>query len=345
MKTFKLFLKSLISNNACIEGGRHRPWWLASLILLFSAVLALVPIFVKAITTQGDAGIASNAYALDFATERFVESINDNEVDMVIKSQDDGTKYLEVDPAKWNTVYTVKDTIAESYNVYQHKNSSDQVDFEVYYFQELNDDIINQVTVKKTINEEGKETQSQRTTSAMVLARNEFRIYIVNTQTKKAVSSIVCDYKYFNLDYNLRDLNGKKTTAEAFALPAADFASYQADFWNNFRDFCKKGYNTVRIRTAWATTGISAAIDVGLVLFFGFMIWVITRGKNNPFRVYTVWESQKISWWCALTPAILACGLGFAFANFAQVVFPLLIGVRIMWLAMRSLRPENVPAK
>lgn len=345
MKTFKLFLKSLISNNACVEGGRHRPWWLASIILLFSAVLSLIPVFVKSITTQGDAGIASNAYALDVATEKFVENLNDNGVDMIVKVKDDGSQFLSVDAAQWNTVYTTKDVVNNKYAVYQHVNKDAEVDFEVFYFESFNDDILKEITTVVTTSEDGKKTESSRKSSYIAFSKTEFRVYIANTQTKKAASSIPCDYKYFPIDYNIRDLNGKKTTAEAFSMAAADFQEYQKGYWNNFKDFCKKGYNTVRIRTAWATTGISAAINVGLTLFFGFMIWVITRGKNNPFRVYTVWESQKIAWWAALTPAILTTGLGFAFANFAQVVFPLLLGVRIMWMSMRTLRPDNVPSK
>ena len=47
MKNFKLVLKSLVNNEACVEGGRHRPWWIAIILFFLSMIIALVPIFVQ----------------------------------------------------------------------------------------------------------------------------------------------------------------------------------------------------------------------------------------------------------------------------------------------------------
>ena len=84
-----------------------------------------------------------------------------------------------------------------------------------------------------------------------------------------------------------------------------------------------------------------SAINVGIVLIMGFMVWVLTRGKNNPYRIFNVWECYKIVAWAALTPAILTSGLGFLIKAFASTLFPLLLGVRVMWLSMKSLRPDG----
>ena len=51
-----------------------------------------------------------------------------------------------------------------------------------------------------------------------------------------------------------------------------------------------------------------------------------------------------IAYWATITPAILTTGLGFLLTSFSQVLFPLLLGVRIMWLSMKLLRPENANA-
>ena len=81
-------------------------------------------------------------------------------------------------------------------------------------------------------------------------------------------------------------------------------------------------------------------VNAGISIFMGFMLWVLTRGKNN-LRWFGIWETQKIVGWTTVTPAILTTGLGFLISSFSQVMFPLLLGVRIMWLSMKLLRPEN----
>jgi hypothetical protein len=47
-----------------------------------------------------------------------------------------------------------------------------------------------------------------------------------------------------------------------------------------------------------------------------------------------------MSYWAAFTPAVLACGLGFAFSTYALFIFILFYGMRIMWMSMKNLRPE-----
>jgi len=69
------------------------------------------------------------------------------------------------------------------------------------------------------------------------------------------------------------------------------------------------------------------------------MIFILTRGKRNPFRIYTFWETQKISYWASFTPSLLALIFGFIFTEYAVMIFVMLIGVRIMWMSMKSLKP------
>ena len=71
----------------------------------------------------------------------------------------------------------------------------------------------------------------------------------------------------------------------------------------------------------------------------GLMLWLLTRGKNNPNRNLTIWVGVKISWWIDFTPGLLAMILGFVWSAAAGLAYIVLMGLRTMWLSMRSLNP------
>ena len=86
--------------------------------------------------------------------------------------------------------------------------------------------------------------------------------------------------------------------------------------------------------------GIVAAIFVALTFILGLTVFLMTRGKRNPFNVYTFWQSQKIAYWASFTPAVLAMILSFIVPSWAILFYIFLFGMRIMWMSMRSLRPQ-----
>ena len=113
----------------------------------------------------------------------------------------------------------------------------------------------------------------------------------------------------------------------------------------NWQNFVTKGYESSKIRNTWTTTGIMFGVNVGVVLLFGFVIWLMTRGKMNPFRTVKVIEGFKMAGWAALTPSILSM-FGFLLQSYASFIFIFVFGIRIMWMSMRALRPyDTAPAK
>lgn len=100
------------------------------------------------------------------------------------------------------------------------------------------------------------------------------------------------------------------------------------------------GWNSTRVLIGWQYTGIALAINVSITFVGGLMVFLMTRGKNNPFRTYTFWQSQKIAYHASAAPAILSL-FGFipALANFSIFLYMFLLGVRIFWMSMKTLRP------
>jgi hypothetical protein len=145
--------------------------------------------------------------------------------------------------------------------------------------------------------------------------------------------------------FRFEDLVKQNTHGKAYDVPrekvdATNYDTYQQEIVDTYKVFFNEGYETTKIQGAWMWTGIMAAVYVVFIVFMGLMIWLMTRGKNNPYRIYTFWETQKMSYWAAFTPAVLACGLGFAFSTYALFIFILFYGMRIMWMSMKNLRPE-----
>ena len=85
MKNFKLILKSLINNNACIEGGRTKPWYFAIIMLFVSMILCLVPSIVSSATKSGDDFVKSSTNNYEVGVLRFVEELRKQDISLTIK--------------------------------------------------------------------------------------------------------------------------------------------------------------------------------------------------------------------------------------------------------------------
>lgn len=325
MKKFKLFLKSLISNHACVEGGRRLAWYFAVPMFIVAVVLSLVPAFVQTITRQGDSIVSSSTYEMNVASERFLEKAND--AGLILKVNDG---ILEVDEKKWEeSVATDKDGSGNACYIHMHVDASSGKEFPdlgVYYRRSslVDEDYYSSITSFPAKDEEGKDVKIGRTYSFVLFTEKTVIIYVYSVAKGAAVGTVYGDFKSFENGYTLNSI----------------LTDNHATTWDNWKLFYRRAYDNNRVKTAWQTTGILAAINAGITIFMGLMLWVLTRGKNN-LNWFTLWETQKIAYWATVSPAILAVGLGFLLAQFAQVIFPLLLGVRVMWLSMKLLRPEN----
>ncbi len=311
MKTFKLILKSLISNNACIEGGRKKPWYFAAIMFFLSMIFAILPLFVQTWKTNGDDVFASYAYGADVATLRFTEHLESSGLKMYVKTASDGTKFISCEDSTG---------AAQTVNYSHYLADGTTVDFNFFYRTELNED-------------EFKVLLGDQKTSTMLIYQDRIILHLVNFGTKESIKDMVCQNaaKYMEEGRSVNDLLSKES----------DATTRLNDTFANWKLFIRDAYNFTRLTGVWQTCVIMGSINIGITLFMGFMIWVLTRGKNNPYRSFNLWHTQKMSWWAAITPSLLALGFGFLLPRFANILFPMLIGIRVMWLSMKSLRPDG----
>jgi len=318
MKNLKLILKSLISNHSCVEGGRKKAWYFAVPMFLIALILAIIPIFVQNWTKYGDELVKTNAYELDTSSHLFVKDLNEKGIEMKIEN-----KQLVVDKEKWDAAITTTDASGNKCWLHYHNGAPD---LGVYYIPAdlLDNTLYNTITSFPSSTEEGQRVA--RNYSFYIFTENSTIIYIYADAkpSNKQIGTIYGDYKYFKDGYRINDIQQESRELS----------------WTKWKEFYRTTYETYRIKNTWQTCLIVTGINAGITIFMGFMLWVLTRGKNN-LRWFNLWETQKIAYWAAITPAILTTGLGFLITSFAQVMFPLLLGVRIMWLSMKLLRPEN----
>lgn len=349
MKNFKLIMKSLINNDACIEGGRTKRWFFAVIFAVLSLVMAVLPIMVTSLQAQGSDFTAGNyLYNYDNAIVAFSDSLKDNNLSMVV-SEDANGRFLAVDKTQWEAAYT-----ANAYKQYVHLNNDSKVDFEVYYTEAVGQEFVDYYTLvsqnKSPIDGSWREAaDTARSTSYLIFGRERMVGQLFQPGTTTALSGVSGDYLKLNLGFDFKSMATVEIDGVTYVTSHDDKFSepngflsidaYRRQIQNKWNDVYDAVYYNTKMVTARDSTLIMIGVDALLIFFMGLMIFILTRGKRNPFRIYTFWETQKIAYWASFTPSLLALIFGFIFTEYAVMIFVMLIGVRIMWMSMKSLKP------
>ena len=191
MKNFKLILRSLISNHAVVQGARTKKWFFAIIMVFLSMILALIPTFVQSWTKEGDSIVSSNTYEIDVASERFLESIRDNDIVMTVENGQ-----LIVDEEKWNNTYTTTDASGNKCYIHMHGETPD---LGVYYvpYVKLTDDLYKTITSFPSTDADGNPTTVTRNYSFILFTEKTVTIYIyaVGKPGGQSIGTIYGDYQ------------------------------------------------------------------------------------------------------------------------------------------------------
>jgi hypothetical protein len=344
-------MKSLINNDACIEGGRTKKWFFAVIFVVLSLILAVLPIMVTSLQANGsDFTKLTYLYNYDNAIVAFSDHLVDADLSMIVEQE--GEKNVLVANAEtWNTVHAGEDNI---YHQYVHLNNDDKVDFEVYYTDVTDAEFVTYYTNvsenKNPLDGTPRDTEgTARSTSYLIFGKEKMVGQLFQPGNVTALSSVSGDYLNLEVGTDLKNLatvemdgityvtsHDAKFAEVGGPVKAEAYRSAVIEKWNGLYDDVY--YNT-KMNTARDSTLIMLGVDALLIFFMGLMVFILTRGKRNPFRIYTFWETQKISYWASFTPSLLALIFGFIFPQYAVMIFVMLIGIRIMWMSMKSLKP------
>lgn len=342
----KTSFMTLINNDACVKASReyHGFWWnfLAVGLALASVVLADVPNLVTRLQVNyGDSVLNSPNYSLDQELTNFSKALADNGVVLTIQ---DGHPTVN---EKWNDItYTVPGDTSPSTWYADYSAAQDKVMFEAF----VNSSVVGGFVVEDSI-------FFARITSGKNPYKDEYRKGYGAEDAKYATSFIAFGQDSIMIGrYNAAG-SGSTITGSNADLEGTNFAAIATKDRDNmgqpltgeelkksvteqYRQIIVTATNRQKLSSSWSYAGIVLAIYAGLEIIFGLVIFLLTRGKRNPFRVYTFWETQKIAYWAGLAPALLSLVLGFFLTQFSLMLFIFLFGMRLMWLSMKTMRPN-----
>ena len=297
------FFKSLISNNTAIDGARKKPWYAAVIIFFISIIISIIPTGVMQLNSHVDKEFSSTTYLTNQAVEKFAEELQSDD-------------YNE-------RMYVLK----------QGKEST-LVGYEgLYFVTEIDHRIFKFVGVESNGLAAEKARFDSERVSYFLFSGDEFYFKVVNPND----SSVTSVERY---GQNAYKKVGKDDIRNSY-IKGENSRETNEKTWENWKLLLRRFTNQTRLVNSGKMVLLTSGINTVIVLIMGFMVWILTRGKNNPYRLFTVWNGFATGFWCALSPAILTLGLGFLLKNFASMLFPLLLGVRVMWLTMKSLRPDG----
>lgn len=369
INNLKLFFSSLISNDACVT-AREKPWYAAVAIGLISILLAVLPISVASWKQKGSDILSSPTYGVDTGLVAFQETVASKNLSIKVNGE---THKLELSQSEWDTAFgssfnttsffsntytetvtyipttTVVDSSSSSSTVVELPATTKEVtrsNLLAFYvpadFSTTVTTMLSDTSVKLTANTTVKISKF----NCLFLGTDSFKLVKVayDSSTDAVKSSSVINGSYSGPTFAVADLIKQNSYGTAYTVPfasknATNIATYTEESLNAWKTFFNDSWEQTRVTTGWKTSGIWLGIFAGVVVFMGLMVFLMTRGKENPYRIYTFWQCEKIAYWAALTPGLLALILGFIWTNFLMFYFIFLFGLRIMWMSMRSLRP------
>jgi len=345
---------SLISNQRVIDGSKEFPFWVSLIFLVLSVFLPLIPIMTTVANSYGSQILSSATYNLDNTlTTALVDLHNENKTFKVVDNElqyfvDGNQKHLDT-TEDLTPIYTYKD------------ESRNQIDLLVFYSERLTgkkdpnnlSDLVSAKAVKykkgtmDVLPSDASDDELKKAYIPNILVLHKTVLYLVTYKdsSSNSFSGTSSGYNWKNVDSLLKatDLVTYLLTVEGETIPttASDITSaYKKGVLNNFKKVLDKSYIDLKGKTLLYNTLVFAAVYLGLILFMGLMVWLLTRGKKNMFHFLKLWDCQKISYWASFSPALIAMILGFILPNYASMFFIILIGIRVMWLSMKQLRPQ-----
>ncbi len=365
----KFFFTTLISNDACVE-GRKKPWYAPVLIAVLSILIATAPTMTSFFQQSGSTLLNSPTYGLDNALVDFDEQMADKGVVLTIEnntlvgnpkdSASTAAGELKKLYAGANDYYgyfydvkVVSTPISSSSSAASSSSSTGVVtvtqthcDLVVYYHTGSASDLAafasTILSVASNDPNSSWETLSNYSTNTIFLGDEGFLFVKKPTGSSSSIAEKYYQWNAASIQgFNLANLANKSTHSVGYNN-ARGTDGYKTETLAAWSEMLSDAWETQKISNAWIWTEITLAIYAGLTLVLGFSIWLMTRGKTNPFSIYSFWECQKIGYWASLSPALLTLlgFLPFFQAGWSLLLFIFLYGMRVMWMSMRSLRPR-----
>jgi len=335
---------TLVSNQSCIEAGKSLPWWIAIIIGLIATFIPVIPVMTNISRTNGDSFI-NGTYNYSFDKNATIANVLMNNEGIEFTVGED--HYLTY--TKNGEVQTPSrgDTLLASYT----NQISKQYDIRAYWLTDFEDKTVNDfykeiTSVKYVLGTTTPRQDSDPEGTKYYIPNYLFYykegngLYLAKVDSDAAASRFTGDF--INVPAGTKLVNrmltvtGKDIPTDINKIDSV----YIEGVFNNYKDFYNESYLDIKSKSLVYSTVIYWGIYLGLTLFLGLLIFLLTRGKRNFNNYLKWWQCLSIAGWASFTPGVLAMILGFLMTNYAIMFFILLMGVRTMWLSMKQLSPN-----
>lgn len=330
---------SLINNACAVDGAKYSPWWIGLIMFILGLLLPILPLFVTSAKTQGVSFMANYEYGLGM-DKTFGEAINNIDGLLTFNNSD---KTIDFTPS---STFTASESDMIGSYVATSGTTNGQYDLRIYYSDTTDANVMSAfVTAKESIKYiKGTTTVAQDgetnvyTPSSIYFFKSSFTmdIYASNTIDKKALMSNLADLNCLDYSDNAGDLKAY-FVGTSFDKTNRD---NRLNSVKNLKEFINITYESTRTKSMWIGSLIYLGVYFGMNFFMVLMIFLMSRGKNNPNRVLNFWHCIKIDWWQCFCPGLLGMIFGFIFPAQATMFYVMFLALRTMWLTMRELKPQ-----
>lgn len=338
------FFFGLFSNDHAIEGSKSNPWWVAIIIGIFAAAIPVIPITVGQARTYGASFLSGYTYRFDqniaTATKELAEAKKEFKVENSLLTYLDNGVAQNVDLT--NDINPVQAHVSVKTNQYELQvfyTTREKADFRNF----INEIAVTNYKAGTTEKAPSDYEDAVYSPSFVILSKSAGIYTRINRDDTNAIgtntyTSFTADWKHFK----------EGTLLISEALPEGKVASEvnlnNTDdvnaIFNNWKNYYNKAYISQKTYNTWMTSLLFYGIYIALILVMGLLVFLLTRGKNNMFNYLKFIDTLKIVCWASLAPGILGMIMGFILAQFAQMMFIILLGMRVMWISMKQLRPQ-----
>ncbi|NLB48385.1 MAG: hypothetical protein GX813_00825 [Erysipelotrichia bacterium] len=334
---------SLINNAAAIRGAKNGPLWVTIAMFVLSILLPIIPIFVAQTNINGSFFLNTYSYGIEKHLTSIGLDLKDNRNAEFIIGEDHLLSVTENNvPINFDDYGTVQPYAAYTNAV------TNQYDFLVYLVDAptisdkrvINTNIVTMFYELGTTQESSSSDDAYRPSYLILYKDGLYVSLFENSSIEPIANSYVGDFKTtkpsttFLTDLlTVRDKNEQLVTASILSV------AYTDGVLKNFKNVLNVSYETQKVYNLWMSSGVYAAVFLGLGILMGFLMWVLTRGKNNPNNYFSWWLCAKIEARLAFSPALITLVVGFFLASQAPLIYIMTLGVRVMWISMKELRP------
>ena len=327
----------LVSNASALRGAKAGPLWLTILFFVFALLLPIIPIFAQQVSTNGSTFLDKYSYNLDRTVTSLAIDLKDNrKAEFAIENHllsisENGNPVDFNNYGSGNIYASYTDVSSNQYELTLYLSTAETDKQKESFISEV--DAIHYKWNSTTIIDQESEIYRP---NFIVLFKDGIYVCVYgHNSTSIVANSFMGDFKKIDDNKNclesLLKVDGVKQSMYD--------NHYTLGVYNNFKKALDKSYETLKVKNTGLTCLIYFGIFFGASLLMGLLMFLLTRGKNNPNNYFSFWLCLKIQARLSFCPGLLTMIIGFFLTSQIPLIMIMLLGLRVMWISMKELRP------